>query len=145
MIDKMIDDGTMDTLSKRERLQISRTREKLDKNLGSIANMNRMPSAIFIVDINKEHIAVSEALKLGIPTFAMVDTNSDPSLVSYPIPANDDSSKSIKKIIGIITEAIKEGLSEREKLNTEKSKKKPQDNLEDESIEDNKEEKEKKE
>ena len=134
MIDKMIDDGTMDTLSKRERLQISRTREKLDKNLGSIANMNRMPSAIFIVDINKEHIAVSEALKLGIPTFAMVDTNSDPSLVSYPIPANDDSSKSIKKIIGIITEAIKEGLSEREKLNTEKSKKKPQDNLEDESI-----------
>ena len=145
MIDKMIDDGTMDTLSKRERLQISRTREKLDKNLASIANMNRMPSAIFIVDINKEHIAVSEALKLGIPTFAMVDTNSDPSLVSYPIPANDDSSKSIKKIIGIITEAIKEGLSEREKLNTEKSKKKPQDNLEDESIEDNKEEKEKKE
>ena len=123
-IDKMTADGTLDTLSKRERLQISRTREKLEKNLGSIVKMNRMPSAIFIVDIRKEHIALSEALKLGIPTFAMVDTNSDPNLVTYPIPANDDSSKSIKKIIEAVTDAIKEGLSDREKSNAEKAKQK---------------------
>ena len=120
MIDKMTEDGTIDTLSKRERLQISRTRGKLEKNLGSIAKMNRMPSAIFIVDINKEHIAVSEAMKLNIPTFGMVDTNSDPNLVSYPIPSNDDSSKSIDKILGKVIDAIKEGLLEREKLNIQK-------------------------
>ena len=119
-IDKMGQDGTLATLSKRERLQISRTREKLEKNLGSISKMNRMPSAIFIVDITKEHIAVSEAVKLGIPTLAMVDTNSDPNNVSFPIPANDDSSKSIRKILEVVTEAIKEGISDREKANTEK-------------------------
>ena len=133
-IDKMTEDGTLDTLSKRERLQISRTRGKLEKNLGSIVSMNRMPSAIFIVDINKEHIAVSEALKLGIPTFGMVDTNSDPNLITYPIPANDDSTKSIKKIIETVTVAIKEGLSDRRELNiknqsekSEKSNKKQKD------------------
>ena len=125
-IDSMVTDGTLDTLSKRERLQISRTREKLEKNLGSIAKMNRMPSAIFIVDINKEHIAVAEAMKLGIPTFGIVDTNSDPNLVSYPIPANDDSSKSIKKIIDTVTDAIKEGLADREKYNAQKIKEKSQ-------------------
>jgi small subunit ribosomal protein S2 len=105
-IDKMKEDGTIDTLSKRERLQISRTREKLEKNLGSISKMNRMPSAIFVVDINKEYIAVAEARKLNIPTFAMVDTNSDPSLVEFPIPANDDATKSIECIMEIITNAV---------------------------------------
>ena len=123
-IDKMGEDGTLATLSKRERLQISRTREKLEKNLGSISKMNRMPSAIFIVDISKEHIAVSEASKLSIPTFAMVDTNSNPNNVSFPIPSNDDSSKSIKKILEVVTDAIKEGLSDREQANAEKAKQK---------------------
>ena len=129
-IDKMGQDGTLATLSKRERLQISRTREKLEKNLGSISKMNRMPSAIFIVDIIKEHIAVSEADKLGIPTFAMVDTNSDPNNVSFPIPANDDSSKSIRKILEVVTEAIKEGISDREQANTEKLKEKTKEKSE---------------
>jgi len=123
-IDKMGEDGTLATLSKRERLQISRTREKLERNLGSISKMNRMPSAIFIVDISKEHIAVSEASKLSIPTFAMVDTNSNPNNVSFPIPSNDDSSKSIRKILEVITEAVKEGLSDREQANAEKAKQK---------------------
>ena len=123
-IDKMGEDGTLATLSKRERLQISRTREKLERNLGSISKMNRMPSAIFIVDISKEHIAVSEASKLSIPTFAMVDTNSNPNNVSFPIPSNDDSTKSIRKILEVVTEAIKEGLSDREQANDEKAKQK---------------------
>ena len=129
-IDKMEEDGTLSTLSKRERLQISRTREKLEKNLGSISKMNRMPSAIFIVDIIKEHIAVSEAAKLGIPTFAMVDTNSNPNNVSFPIPANDDSSKSIRKILEVVTNAIKEGLSDREQANVEKAKEKEKEKTE---------------
>ena len=123
-IDKMGEDGTLATLSKRERLQISRTREKLERNLGSISKMNRMPSAIFIVDISKEHIAVSEASKLSIPTFAMVDTNSNPNNVSFPIPSNDDSTKSIRKILEVVTEAIKEGLLDREQANAEKFKQK---------------------
>ena len=123
-IDKMGEDGTLATLSKRERLQISRTREKLERNLGSISKMNRMPSAIFIVDISKEHIAVSEASKLSIPTFAMVDTNSNPNNVSFPIPSNDDSTKSIRKILEVVTEAIKEGLLDREQANAEKVKQK---------------------
>ncbi|MCA1752802.1 MAG: 30S ribosomal protein S2, partial [Flavobacteriales bacterium] len=93
MIDKMFEDGTMDNLSKRERLQVSRQRAKLEKNLGSIADLTRIPSAIFIVDINRENIALLEAKKLNIPTFAMVDTNSDPTKVDFPIPANDDASK----------------------------------------------------
>jgi small subunit ribosomal protein S2 len=109
-------------LSKRERLQISRTREKLERNLGSISKMNRMPSAIFIVDITKEHIAVAESAKLGIPVFAMVDTNSDPNQISYPIPANDDSSQSIGKIMQVVTDAIKEGLLDKEQANAEKAK-----------------------
>jgi len=120
-IDKMSEDGTLSTLSKRERLQISRTREKLERNLGSISKMNRMPSALFVVDIVKENIAVAEATKLGIPIFAMVDTNSDPEKVSFPIPSNDDSSKSINKIMSIITEAVKEGLADREQANAEKA------------------------
>ncbi len=120
-IDKMKEDGTIDTLSKRERLQISRTRGKLEKNLGSISKMNRMPSAIFVVDINKEYIAVAEARKLNIPTFAMVDTNSDPSLVEFPIPANDDATKSIECIMEIITNAVAEGLEEKNKAVEQKA------------------------
>jgi small subunit ribosomal protein S2 len=112
-IDKMKADGTIDTLSKRERLQVSRTRDKLDKNLGSIASMNRIPAALFVVDIHREHIAIAEAKKLGIPTFAIVDTNSDPNQVDFFIPGNDDASRSIEKIVSLVTDAIQEGLSER--------------------------------
>ena len=112
-IDKMKVDGTIDTLSKRERLQVSRTRAKLDKNLGSISTMNRLPAALFIVDIQREHIAVAEAKKLGIPTFAIVDTNSNPSNVDFAIPANDDATRSIEKIMTLVCDSIQEGLSER--------------------------------
>jgi small subunit ribosomal protein S2 len=112
-IDKMSTDGTFDNLSKREKLQVSRQRAKLEKNLGSIADLTRLPAALFIVDIVKEQIAVKEATRLGIPVFGMVDTNSDPNLVDFPIPANDDASKSIDLIIKIMCEALKEGLDER--------------------------------
>jgi small subunit ribosomal protein S2 len=112
-IDKMAVDGTFLNLSKRERLQITRQRAKLEKTLGSISDLTRLPSALFIVDVSKEHIAVREAKRLGIPVFAMVDTNSDPSDIEFPIPANDDASKSISLIIGILCQAIEEGLNER--------------------------------
>jgi len=112
-IDKMKADGTFLTMSKRERLQVDRQREKLEKDFGSIADLTRLPAALFIVDINKEHIAVHEARKLNIPTFAIVDTNSDPRAVDFPIPGNDDATQSIYKIVSIMTEAIKEGLAER--------------------------------
>ena len=120
-IDKMTKDGTFDNLSKRERLQITRQRAKLDKTLGSIADLNRLPSALFVVDVLKERIAVAEANRLGIPVFAMVDTNSDPSCVDYVIPANDDASKSIELIAGALVAAMAEGLEERkaEKLDNE--------------------------
>lgn len=123
-IDKMHTDGTFDSLSKREKLQITRQRAKLEKNLGSISDLSRLPAALFIVDVMKEKIAVREAIRLGIPVFAMVDTNSDPKLVDFPIPANDDASKSIQLIVGVMCQAIKEGLSERsvEKENIAKSK-----------------------
>jgi small subunit ribosomal protein S2 len=101
------------TLSKKERLQVDRLRAKLDKNLGSIADMSRLPAALFVVDIMAEHIAIKEAQKLNIPVFAMVDTNSDPREVEYVIPANDDASKSIDKILTLVTTAIIEGLSDR--------------------------------
>merc|ERR1712032_1617127 len=101
------------TLSKRERLQIARQREKLERNLGSISDLTRLPAAIFVVDIMKEHIAIAEAKKLGIPTFAIVDTNSDPTLVDFPIPGNDDASKSIEKILEYVCGTISEGLAER--------------------------------
>jgi small subunit ribosomal protein S2 len=114
-IDKMKEDGTMDTLSKRERLQINRQREKLERDLGSIADLTRLPSALFVVDIKKEHIAIAEAKKLNIPTFALVDTNSDPTLVDFAIPGNDDASSSIEKIMTIVAEAVTKGLSERKK------------------------------
>jgi small subunit ribosomal protein S2 len=112
-IDKMGADGTLNTLSKRERLQVSRQRAKLDKNLGSIADMTRLPAALFVVDVLKEHIAVAEAKRLNIPVFAMVDTNSDPNSVDFAIPANDDASKSVAKIVDVMVEAIIEGLNER--------------------------------
>lgn len=112
-IDKMIKDGTFDTLSKREKLQVTRQRAKLEKNLGSIQDLTRLPSALFVVDVVKEHIAVKEANRLGIPVFAMVDTNSDPSNIDFVIPANDDAAKSVELIISHLCEAIKEGLAER--------------------------------
>ncbi len=112
-IDKMQKDGTFDNLSKREKLQISRQRAKLEKNLGSIADLNRLPSALFVVDVCKEHIAVAEANRLGIPVFAIVDTNSDPNNVDFVIPANDDASKSIEIILNTVCESINEGLEER--------------------------------
>jgi len=122
-IDKMKEDGTISTLSKRERLQLDRKRQKLEKDLGSISEMNRLPGAIFIVDIVKEKIAVLEAKKLGIPTFAMVDTNSDPNLVDFPIPSNDDASKSIDVILSYIANGISEALKERELEKKTKDKK----------------------
>jgi small subunit ribosomal protein S2 len=112
-IDKMATDGTFSNLSKRERLQVTRQRAKLEKTLGSIVDLTRLPSALFVVDVCKEHIAVREARRLGIPVFAMVDTNSDPSDIEFPIPANDDASKSISLIVGILCQAIEEGLNER--------------------------------
>ena len=121
-IDRMKKDGTFETLSKKEKLQVERLREKLDKNLGSISEMTRLPGAVFIVDIKREHIAIKEAQKLKIPIFAMVDTNSDPRDVDFVIPSNDDASKSIRKILSIIVESIQEGLSERQKLKEETAK-----------------------
>ena len=112
-IDKLTKDGTYDKLSKRERLQVSRQREKLEKNLGSIADLTRLPSAIFVVDVMKEHIAVAEAVRLGIPVFAMVDTNSNPKGVDFVIPANDDATKSINVVISTMCDAIQEGIEER--------------------------------
>ena len=112
-IDKMKENGTFDSLSKRERLQIDRQRAKLDLNLGSIVKMTRMPEAVFIIDTNKENIALAEANKLGIRSFAMNDTNTNPSLVNFPIPANDDASKSIECIMNLVKTAIAEGLEER--------------------------------
>lgn len=112
-IDKMAKDGTFDNLSKREKLQITRQRAKLEKNLGSIADLGRLPSALFVVDVMKEHIAVAEAKRLGIPVFAIVDTNSNPADVDYIIPANDDASKSIDIILSAVCGAMAEGLEER--------------------------------
>lgn len=133
-IDKMSEDGTMATLSKRERLQIARQREKLDRNLGSIADLTRLPAAIFVVDIMKEHIAIAEAKKLNIPTFAIVDTNSDPTQVDFAIPANDDAAKSIEKILGIVTEAVSRGLAER-KQDKEKAKVMKEEEKKEETVE----------
>ena len=112
-IDKMLTDGTFDNLSKREKLQITRQRAKLEKNLGSIVDLNRLPAALFVVDVQKEYIAVREAKKLNIPVFAMVDTCCDPTPIDFVIPANDDASKSISLIVDIMSKAIEEGLNER--------------------------------
>jgi small subunit ribosomal protein S2 len=119
-IDRLLQDGTLSSITKKERLTLDRERGKLEKVLGGIANLNRLPAAIFIVDIHHEHIAVAEAHKLGIRTFGMVDTNSDPNQVDYPIPANDDASKSVAIITNYLTEAIRLGLEERQKVKPEK-------------------------
>jgi small subunit ribosomal protein S2 len=131
-IDKLMSSPSYNNLSKKERLNITRERAKLEKNLGSIADLNRLPAAVFIVDILKEHIALAEARKLNIPTIAIVDTNSDPRLVDFPIPANDDASKSIQLIVDIMVKSIEEGLIER-KLDRDK---KPSDDEHDEMHED---------
>ncbi len=115
-IDKMATDGTFDNMSKKERLSIMRMREKLDRNLGSISDLSRLPGALFIVDIHKENIAVQEAIKLGIPTFGIVDTNSDPNTVDFAIPANDDSSKSVDLLLSVVCAAVAEGLEERKAI-----------------------------
>ena len=131
-IDKLMNDGTFSNLSKRELLQISRQRAKLEKNLGSIADLTRLPSALFVVDVMKEHIAVKEANRLGIPVFGIVDTNSDPKNIDYVIPANDDAKDSVAAILGACCEAIVEGLTERkaekadEKANAEQSEVAPE-------------------
>lgn len=122
-IDKMATDGTFENISKREKLQITRQREKLEKNLGSIADLTRLPSAVFVVDVMKEHIAVKEAQRLGIPVFGIVDTNSNPNDIDFVIPANDDATKSVEVILNAVCAAIQEGIEERkvEKIDTEAS------------------------
>lgn len=124
-IDKMEKDGTFDHLSKREKLQIARQRAKLEKNLGSIADLSRLPAALFVVDVMKEYIAVKEAKTLGIPVFAMVDTNSNPDNIDFVIPCNDDASTSISLIIEKVADAIKEGMSERKAEREKEGDKKP--------------------
>ena len=121
-IDRTKEDGTFNSLSKKEKLQINRLREKLEKNLGSITEMTRLPGAIFVVDIRREHIAIREAQKLNIPIFAMVDTNCDPREVDYPIPSNDDASKSIALILNHISKSIQDGLSERQEQKEEEKR-----------------------
>ena len=136
-IDRMKQDGTFMTLSKKERLQVDRLRAKLEKNLGSIGEMSRLPAALFVVDTTREHIAVAEAIKLNIPIFAMVDTNCDPRVIDYIIPSNDDASKSIDKIMTAVTNAVKDGLSERKagKENAEKAKAEKQASVEAQTTE----------
>ena len=131
-IDRMKKDGTFMTLSKKERLQVDRLRAKLEKNLGSISDMTRLPGALFVVDIKREHIAIKEAQKLNIPIFAMVDTNSDPREVDFVIPSNDDASKSIDKILSHVTASVAEGLSNRK---AEKDSKKAEDTKEEAKTE----------
>ncbi|MCB9080992.1 MAG: 30S ribosomal protein S2 [Lewinellaceae bacterium] len=119
-IERMLSDGSLTSVTKKERLTLTREHEKLDKVLGGIANLNRLPAAIFVVDISHEHIAIAEAQRLGIRTFGIVDTNSDPNLVDFPIPGNDDASKSVKIIVQYMVDAIQEGLEERKQVKTEK-------------------------
>jgi small subunit ribosomal protein S2 len=132
-IDKMATDGTFENLSKKEKLMLSRERAKLEHNLGSIADLTRLPAAIFIIDIVKEHIAVAEAKRLGIPTFAIVDTNADPNKVDYAIPANDDASTSIKLITEIVCKAIAEGLDER-KIDKDKAEEEKEEMTDEQRI-----------
>ena len=141
-LDQMMHDKDFNNISKRERLQVQRERAKLDKNLGSIADLTRLPSALFVIDINKEHIAVAEARRLNIPTFALVDTNCNPDLIDFPIPANDDASKSIAAILKYMVEAIQEGLNERmlDKENNVAVEDETADEETETAVEDNKEE-----
>lgn len=138
-IDKLTKDGTHDNISKKEKLMLQRERVKLEKVLGGIADLNRLPAAIFVVDIKKEHIAVSEALKLNIPAFAMVDTNSDPTLIDFPIPANDDAAKSINLVTSIICKAIEEGLEERRREKEDEAEREATDKAKAEKAEGEKE------
>lgn len=131
-LDKLMTGSSFTSISKRERLQIQRERAKLEKNLGSISDLNRLPSAVFVVDILKEHIAIAESRKLGIPTFAIVDTNSNPQLIDYPIPANDDASKSIQVILRVLCDAIEEGINERK---MDKDRKLTEEEAEEEAME----------
>jgi small subunit ribosomal protein S2 len=133
-IDKLMATSNFKSLSKRERLQIDRERQKLEKQLGSIADLNRLPSAIFVVDILKEKIAIAEARKLNIPTFAIVDTNSDPNIIDFPIPANDDASKSIELILRILVAAIEEGLAERKIDKEARGEEDDRDDFENQSL-----------
>ena len=126
-IERMLKDGSLENVTKKERLTLTRELKKLQRVLGGIADLNRLPSAVFIVDIVHEHIAIAESHKLGLPTFGMVDTNSDPGKVDFPIPANDDASKSIAIIVDYMTAAIKEGLEERKQSNNNKDKAKKEE------------------
>jgi small subunit ribosomal protein S2 len=119
-IDRMLNDGTLDNVTKKERLTAQRERDKLERDLGGIAGLNRLPHALFVVDIEHEHLAVAEAKRLGMKTFAMVDTNSDPNMVDFAVPANDDAAQSIEIVVDHLTSAIKQGLNDREKAKEQK-------------------------
>ncbi|MBK7965033.1 MAG: 30S ribosomal protein S2 [Bacteroidetes bacterium] len=134
-LDKMLTDGTAAHLSKKERLMMARTKNKMEKLMGSISDLNRLPAALFIVDTVKEHIAVNEAINLGIPTIAINDTNSDPSLIDFPIPANDDASKSVELIMSVMVKAVEEGLAERK---VDKEQERERDAANEEEAEDTK-------
>ena len=134
-LDKMLTDGTAAHLSKKERLMMARQKTKMEKLIGSISDLNRLPAALFIVDTVKEHIAVNEAINLGIPTIAINDTNSDPSLIDFPIPANDDASKSVELIMSIMVKAVEEGLAERK---VDKEQERERDAANEEEAEDSK-------
>lgn len=134
-IDRMKKDGTFETLSKKEKLQVERLRSKLEKNLGSISEMTRLPGALFVVDIKRENIAIKEAQKLKIPIFAMVDTNSDPREVNYVIPSNDDATKSIDKILSLVIDAIGNGLKERkDEKEAQENEKEEKEKAENETV-----------
>ncbi len=143
-IDRMRTDGTMEFMNKKEQLMMSRHREKLQTLFGSIADLTRLPAALFVVDVNIEHIAVAEAKRLNIPTFAIVDTNSDPNVVDFPIPANDDAATSVELIVGVITKAIEEGLNERKADRDKEGEKDKEKSLAEATIEEEQKEREEK-
>ena len=143
-IDRMKTDGTMDSMSKKERLMMTRHRDKLQTLFGSIADLTRLPAALFVVDVNIEHIAVAEAKRLNIPTFAIVDTNSDPNVVDFPIPANDDAATSVELIVGALTKAIEEGLSERKSDREKDGTKEKEKSMAEAAIEEEQQEREQK-
>jgi len=143
-IDRMRTDGTMESMNKKEQLMMSRHREKLQTLFGSIADLTRLPAALFVVDVNIEHIAVAEAKRLNIPTFAIVDTNSDPNVVDFPIPANDDAATSVELIVGVITKAIEEGLNERKADRDKEGEKDKEKSLAEATIEEEQKEREEK-
>lgn len=143
-IDRMRTDGTMESMNKKEQLMMTRHREKLQILFGSIAELTRLPAALFVVDVNIEHIAVSEAKRLNIPTFAIVDTNSDPNVVDFPIPANDDAATSVELIVGVITKAIEEGLNERKADRDKEGEKDKEKSLAEATVEEEQKEREEK-